>query len=280
MDDAPGVPARLVSTLVAYARYADQEGRGSYPASSTVALQTRKSAGQARKDAAELERLGLLLPGDPGLVKDMHGGRRPNVYDLPVSRRSSEGTPQAESGRSPRGTPQAESRGSSKRSPQAESRRSPGAVEAIVSPRRGVRLDEHKQILNRSGTPPQPSRTSRDPRTLLDGLGVDGGLGEFILAWLKDNTDDPFAYLLAVVGNDRAAGFVEQRRRELADLDDDDDPPPPKPPWCGECDEETRLVGMHGDRPARCIRCHPLSVTRPEPEPEPSGRPDDGEYPF
>jgi hypothetical protein len=124
--------------------------------------------------------------------------------------------------------------------------------------------------------PPVPADAApdpaRDPRTLLGGLGVDGGLAEFILAWLKDNTDDPFAYLMAVIGKGHAAGFVDQRRRELADLDDDD-PPPPKPPWCGECDERTRLVGMGGDRPARCIRCHPLSVARPEPEPEPSGRP-------
>jgi hypothetical protein len=29
----------------------------------------------------------------------------------------------------------------------------------------------------------------------------------------------------------------------------------PKPPWCGECDQVTRLVG---DPPARCTKCHPL----------------------
>jgi hypothetical protein len=50
MDEAPGVPARLVSTLFAYARYADQEGRGSYPLAATVAAQTRKSVSQAKRD--------------------------------------------------------------------------------------------------------------------------------------------------------------------------------------------------------------------------------------
>ncbi len=154
--------------------------------------------------------------------------------------------------------------------PEGHQARGEGRGRARATVAHKARTPEHQT------TPPTPPR---DPRTLLDGLGVDGGLAEFILAWLKDNTDDPFAYLLAVVGNDRAAGFVEQRRRELADLDDGDDRPPPKPPWCGECDEETRLVGMYSDdHPARCIRCHPLSVARPDPEP--SDRPDDGEYPF
>jgi hypothetical protein len=32
--------------------------------------------------------------------------------------------------------------------------------------------------------------------------------------------------------------------------------PDPKPPWCGECDERTRLAG---DPPGRCAACHPLA---------------------
>jgi hypothetical protein len=31
---------------------------------------------------------------------------------------------------------------------------------------------------------------------------------------------------------------------------------PPRPPWCGSCDEQTRLVG--DDIPRRCPDCHPL----------------------
>jgi len=31
----------------------------------------------------------------------------------------------------------------------------------------------------------------------------------------------------------------------------------PKPPWCGECDEPTRLTP--GDSPRRCPTCHPLA---------------------
>lgn len=32
--------------------------------------------------------------------------------------------------------------------------------------------------------------------------------------------------------------------------------PPPKPPWCGHCDQDTRLTD--DDHPRRCPECHPL----------------------
>jgi hypothetical protein len=37
-------------------------------------------------------------------------------------------------------------------------------------------------------------------------------------------------------------------------------PPPPtqwpsRPPWCGQCDERTRMLGFHGDAPRPCPRC-------------------------
>lgn len=40
---------------------------------------------------------------------------------------------------------------------------------------------------------------------------------------------------------------------------DDADRPPPKPPWCGVCDQSTRLV-EHDDGMARCLDCHPLEA--------------------
>jgi hypothetical protein len=33
-------------------------------------------------------------------------------------------------------------------------------------------------------------------------------------------------------------------------------PSKPKPPWCGMCDQTTRLT--NGDNPTRCLNCHPL----------------------
>jgi hypothetical protein len=41
-------------------------------------------------------------------------------------------------------------------------------------------------------------------------------------------------------------------------------PPPPtrsaRPPWCGECDQVTRMLDYHGDTPRRCPRCRPHQV--------------------
>jgi hypothetical protein len=128
---------------------------------------------------------------------------------------------------------------------------------------------------SKSSGPPR-GQAARDPRTLLDGLGADERLTEHTLGWMEDQgIGDPFGYLLAIIGKhpdaeDGIRQFLDRRRRELTDADDDDDPrPPPKPPWCGECDERTRQVGLP-DSPARCIRCHPLSV-QPPAEPAPTG---------
>jgi hypothetical protein len=47
-------------------------------------------------------------------------------------------------------------------------------------------------------------------------------------------------------------------------------------PWCGECDERTRMRSLPGPTLARCPRCHPLRAEplaghhEPEPMPDPS----------
>jgi NAD(P)-dependent dehydrogenase (short-subunit alcohol dehydrogenase family) len=30
-----------------------------------------------------------------------------------------------------------------------------------------------------------------------------------------------------------------------------------RPPWCGECDQDTRMLGFDGDAPRPCLRCKP-----------------------
>jgi hypothetical protein len=32
---------------------------------------------------------------------------------------------------------------------------------------------------------------------------------------------------------------------------------PERPPWCGQCDPDTRMLGMDTDKPSRCPRCKP-----------------------
>jgi hypothetical protein len=93
LDDAPGVPPHLVSTLIAVARYASSDGIGAYPSAATVAMHTRKSERQAKRDLGELARIGLLLPGDPRIVAALRADQRPNVYNLAMPRGDAHDTP-------------------------------------------------------------------------------------------------------------------------------------------------------------------------------------------
>ena len=35
---------------------------------------------------------------------------------------------------------------------------------------------------------------------------------------------------------------------------------PSRPPWCGQCDERTRMLGFDGDAPRPCPRCKPAAT--------------------
>jgi hypothetical protein len=37
---------------------------------------------------------------------------------------------------------------------------------------------------------------------------------------------------------------------------------PGRPPWCGECDQATRMLGFDGDAPRPCPRCKPAATNR------------------
>jgi hypothetical protein len=264
MDDAPGVPpgglpARLRYPLVAVARYADEDGRGAYPSAAEVARIIGKSESQAQRDVAALLKLGLLLPGDAALVKHIRADRRPNVYDLPMPRGAPGRTPSGRHGVHPDAPRQAVT-GSHGTTPRGS-----------TSLRHGARPDDNRTIPEQSRTaPPAPPR-ARDPRTILAGLGATGEEAEAITTMLEGDPAirDPYLWLLGVVGNGNGPSLLQQMRRDLAALDR---PPqqPPKPPWCGQCDPDTRLTG-DPDHPARCLSCHPLSLQPPaEPAPSPA----------
>jgi hypothetical protein len=127
-DDAPDVPARLISTLLAVARYADETGQNSYPAAATIAHLTRKSESQAKRDMAELVRLKLLTPGDQRVVKHIRPDRRPNIYDLPMPR------------------------GASRRTPPGKPRGASGDRTGCMGLQNGVRPDAPEEVLKTSRT--------------------------------------------------------------------------------------------------------------------------------
>jgi hypothetical protein len=245
MDEAPGVPAHLVSTLVAYARYADDDGRGSYPLAATVALRTRKTIWQARRDTAELERLGLLLPGDPGLVKNIRADRRPNVYDLPMSR----GNPGA--------TPSEASRGGADATSSEASRGGVGATSSEASrggiqARTGWHTGPHdlahmppRKDLKRSRTSPAPAPApapAREPAALI------------ILAAYPSATDDEIETMIkdriANGARSAAAVLAHETRQGTLRLPCDQDGPGPHSDECR--DGDSSRCGMEW---CTC-RCH------------------------
>jgi hypothetical protein len=99
LDEAPDVPPALVSTLLGFARHADQDGQRSYPSVETLMRYTRKRERQVRDDIKELRKRGLLIVSvDQSAAAHIRADRRPTVYELPMHQRRDDatgcGTPQ------------------------------------------------------------------------------------------------------------------------------------------------------------------------------------------
>jgi hypothetical protein len=61
------------------------------------------------------------------------------------------------------------------------------------------------------------------------------------------------AYFRSIPDGDLKA-MLEEIRGELLQRQ------PQKPPWCGTCKEDTRLIELPDDRATRCPECHPFTV--------------------
>lgn len=83
LDDAP-CPAELLSTLLAIARRAGADGKGSRQSAATIAAKVGKSAAQVKKEIRALRDKKLLVLGNQALVAKIPAGQRPVVYDLPL----------------------------------------------------------------------------------------------------------------------------------------------------------------------------------------------------
>ena len=149
--EAPGVPAHLLSTLIAVAAHTDQDGKGAYISAATAAEITRKTERNAKKDLAELTRLGLLLPGNQRIVAHIRADRRPNVYDLPMPRGVAHDTPP-----SPNGVSQATARGVAQ-SPNGVSQATPEEVLKTSGTARGRASADGA----RAGAPLNPATSRR-----------------------------------------------------------------------------------------------------------------------
>lgn len=109
------------------------------------------------------------------------------------------------------------------------------------------------------------AREAQAVRWLNGRYGLTDTEAAFVLDEVKARAPAPITHLIPYLD-----GMAEG---DLADivavaLDLDAAPPPSaghpgeRPPWCGECDERTRIAG-EPDQPRRCPNCHPLRGESP-----------------
>jgi hypothetical protein len=275
LDRAPDVPASMVSTLVAVARHANQDGRNAHPAVDTIARATRKSERQVQRDLARLRSLGLLLPGDPRAVAHLPADRRPAVFDLPLrlARGDVDDTPQSE-----RGDAHDTSRGDVDDATGCHPR--PSGVTPMTpkeSLKNPLKNPSEKRSLSGAATmsaaaappesrerdQPDPKDQPQDPEPLPIQLLRQRGRA--------DPTADPTADRAAIereypgrgpgwwrtiAANGDLDEILKQINPSAAGKDT-------WPDWCGRCDQRTRKILVEGGYgqgmiPARCPRCSPL----------------------
>lgn len=198
LEEAPDLPAHLVSTLLALANRAGPDGRGAFPGQAEIAWYTRKEKRNARKDIDALEKLGLIRPGDQRLAAYIRSDRRPMVWDLAMERKRpsrtfDEGTQTSprkaergdahvpsQNGRIGHGGMQASSTGGRVHPPnrplnqEASSSSSPNPI-ARIAAALGLEEEEAQIIYNRVLTERSPGAPSR----YIDALIASGDIAQF-----------------------------------------------------------------------------------------------------
>lgn len=224
---APDLEYRLFGVLVAYANHADAQGTGAYPATATVALETRKSDRQVQRDTDELVARGLLRLGDQDRAAHLPADRRPVVYDVAMDRRcpdrerawASQRERRFVRGFSHRGdthvTPM-DANGVTWVSPRDPNGVTPEAQRGDTQSTNGVSLVSPDPSLDPS---PEPSPLSKrvTPSSLLAAAGIHPDERELFVEWLQktQNVQRPDGWIITAAGNDTLAGQVGKWRASL-----------------------------------------------------------------
>lgn len=201
LEDAPDVPARLVSTLIALASYANGSGRGAFPGNDTLAEHTRKSIRQVKRDLEELVELKLISDGDQRLVAHKRADRRPRVWDLAMDRKRSRGdtdvTPQEQNGVST-ASPRDHDRGDTDDTPQEPRGDTQGRHGVTLVSNTNIYGSEPKDEPNPPPTPrvddPPPARAhtrarpSHVPVADLVGTAHSVGAWKLVTPWRRNHT--------------------------------------------------------------------------------------------
>lgn len=285
-EHSPAAGTELLM-LLALADAADDYGRNAFPSVATLARKTRMTRRSVQRLLARLVEAGHIEVRKAG-------GRRSNTYTLvldpPPERTMSTATERGSEAVSqpPHGLP-AESTGGVRMTPRRSDtpRRddAPG-VTRLRRPSSDTAMTPYPSLTRPSSSPAYPdtepgvtgggggvrgdAETESDPDAILDALGPDwqltkGQAGRLrrpvrqaleagwtirtLLPVLRDAPDgvrSPYAVLAS----------------RLADLPAPPAVRPARPPWCGECDEPTRMRDTSDGRAYRCPDCHPATLDR------------------
>ncbi len=260
--------------LLAIADEANDTGGNAFPSIASLATKTRLDVRTVRRVLARLTDRGLVEITTPG------GGRRANTYRVLMD------TP----GESPPGQNALPARAERPTTPgtrvtpgRAERPSSPGtsalAARAPVPYQLGHQRPPTHHVPTIDPPPPTPS-ADPDPVASTTERGGGGGETERVLDLLGSGwplgaaqrrhlargiaaalesgwAPDALAEVLGANRDGVRSPFAVLHSR-LADLPTPPGTPPPRPPWCGSCDEQTRLQDTERG-PRRCPRCHPLT---------------------
>jgi hypothetical protein len=291
--DRGGQPSSACKfVLVGLANHAGPDGTGAFPSVATLVRYTGLSERNVRRCLDRLEAAAIISPCDPQIVaaRIKRADRRPQGWDLSLSVLPDD-LDQADAAALDRRLP-----GRRARSPAARlaTDGKSGEVQPLHPGSDGsAAVDNlssgvHPMRPRGAAVAPEPSREpSAEPSAArahlrealpIDDHGLSGPVGEFFTAiaaaWrftaaqrarLTPVVDTalntgwtPTELAAFTVGNTdgvRNPYAVLAARLSSAELPAP--PARPAPPWCGGCDERTRLLGFDGDTPRPYPRCRP-----------------------
>ncbi len=211
----PGIPERQLRVLLALETVTARDGGWRTIETGVLAAQARVSVNTAARARAELAKAGLI-EYRPGTGPGHPGGYRLLVdVDKPPKNAGAVNPPKnAGAVNPPKPAPASH----------PNEPRKPTTPNAVTSADASIALEPLALEPSALREAPDPAR---DPRTLLDGLGINERLREHITGWMDDHgVRDPFAYLLEITGKPEnhehgIRRFLDRRRRELNACDPD-----------------------------------------------------------
>lgn len=258
VEDAPDLPPHLFAVLLGLANHADHNGRGSYAGQKTLAWYSRKGHRAVRSDVDALEELGLIRRGDQRMVLHLPPDERPVVWDLAMERRRDPRPGRGRDGRptKPQVAGPAETGGAHSTPPlddlETEGSHTPPGLktEGVSTANRGGLQIQTEGVYTPSEPSFEPSlnQTPPTPRKR-------GGPSS------RTETPATPAQRRPCGRNhpaDTACRVCRTNPRSVALAHTK----PPRPPWCGQCNPETRFLEAP-ERPRRCPTCHPHHHRQP-----------------